>query len=167
MSWRGWLVLGIVVVAVGIATVPVRRLEVVEGRTGRLLFATKIQPGEGFEIRYVHSVEHFPVTGRFRVEPDDRLRVMETRFARFGAGLPDLMPGVEYERASGEFRQRNPGVILDDLALRVHGFTRHELEHAGRLVRLSSLVPDGGLVHIRVVGGRAWELWRAGDFRWR
>ncbi|MGE5850194.1 MAG: hypothetical protein ACM362_08720, partial [Candidatus Methylomirabilota bacterium] len=80
MSWRGWLALAVVGLTVGMAMVPVRRLEVVEGRTGRLLFATRIQPGEGFEIRYIHSVEHFPVSGRFRVEPDDRLRVMETRF---------------------------------------------------------------------------------------
>ncbi|HSD51383.1 MAG TPA: DUF1850 domain-containing protein [Candidatus Methylomirabilis sp.] len=166
MSCRGWLALGIVAVAVGIAVVPVRRLEVVEGRTGRLLYSTKIQPGEGFEIRYVHSVEHFPVIGRFRVEPDDRLRVMETRFARFGAGLPDLMPDVQYERSSGEFRQQDPGVILDALALRVHGFTQHELEQGGRLVRLSSLVPDGGLVHIRVAERRAWELSGVGDFQW-
>jgi hypothetical protein len=147
--------------------VPVRRLEVVEGRTGRLLFAARIQPGEGFEIRYIHSVEHFPVTGRFRVEPDDRLRVTETRFARFGAGLPDLMAGVEYERTSGEFRQRDPGVILDELALRVHSFTQHELQQGGRLVRLSSLVPDGGLIRIRVVERRAWELSGAGSFPWR
>lgn len=166
MSWRGWLALAVVGLTVGMAMVPVRRLEVVEGRTGRLLFATRIQPGEGFEIRYIHSVEHFPVSGRFRVEPDDRLRVMETRFARFGAGLPDLMPGVEYERASGEFRQRDPGVILDELALRVHGFTQHELAHAKGRVRLSSLVPDGGLIRIRVAERRAWELWRAADLLW-
>jgi hypothetical protein len=56
---------------------------------------------------------------------------------------------------------------LDELALRVHSFTQHELQQGGRLVRLSSLVPDGGLIRIRVVERRAWELGGTGDLRWR
>lgn len=153
--WLLCLVLG-----VGVALLPVQRLEVVEGRTGRLLYGSWVRTGESFELRYVHSVERFPVTGRFRVEADHRLRVVETRFARFGAGLPDLLPGVEYEAAAGEFRQRDPGVVLDELALRVHSFTRHELRHAGHRVALSTLVPEGALVRIRAVERLLGEVWR-------
>lgn len=160
MTGRGWLALvALAGVAAG-STVPVRRLEVTEGGTDRPVYGRGIRVGETFELRYVHSVEHFPVTGRFRVEPDGRLRVTETRFARFGAGLPDLGLDVKYDRGSGEFRQKDPGVVLDELALRVHSFTRHELRHAGLVVPLSARVPEGALVRIRAVKRPAWEVWR-------
>jgi hypothetical protein len=76
--------------AVGICLLfhPARSLDVSSRRTGEVLWRVPVATGEVFTFAYIHSIELTPVEGRFAVEADGWLRLVETRFPSYGAGLP-------------------------------------------------------------------------------
>ncbi|MGH7320137.1 MAG: DUF1850 domain-containing protein [Candidatus Rokuibacteriota bacterium] len=125
---------------------------VVEGApSARVIHREPVRPGARFVLSYVHSSEHVPVRGTFRIEPDRSLTVVATAFAGFGPGLPALQPGDAWETHEGMFVQRDPGARLPELRLRVVPLTRHRLETpGGRHLDLSALMGAGGPVRIHV-----------------
>ena len=137
----------------GCAGVVPRSLElVVEDVThGRVLLREPVRPGDTFVLSYVHSSEHVPVRGVFRIEADHSFTVIETAFGGFGPGLPALKPGDDWEVREGMIVAREPGVRLPDLTVRVLPITRHRLSTpGGRSLDLTATVVEGGAVEIRV-----------------
>ncbi len=120
-------------------------------RGHRVLHRERVRPGDRFALRYVHSSEHVPVRGTFRIEPDRTLTVAETAFAGFGPGLPELTARDAWRVEDGMFVVREPGTRLPALSVRVAPITAHRLETpAGRALDLSALMGGGGLVEVRV-----------------
>ncbi len=140
-------------------------LVVEDAARSRVIHQEPVIPGARFVLSYVHSSEHVPVRGTFLVEADRSLTVAATAFAGFGPGLPALRPGDVWETREGLFVQRDPGVQLPELRVRVVPLTSHRLETpAGRHLDLSALMGAGGAVRIYVrpatLSERVWE--RAG-----
>ncbi|RPJ73152.1 MAG: DUF1850 domain-containing protein [Desulfobacteraceae bacterium] len=81
------LILGISAL-VGLMLLPVRTLEVTSKHRGAVVWRARAAPGDVVTFSYIHSIENIPVEGRFAIEADGMLRVVETRFASYGAGLP-------------------------------------------------------------------------------
>jgi len=63
-------------------------LELVDGRSGRVVFCARVQPGEEFVLSFVHSVNKRPVYDTLRAEAD-HLVIVRSRFDSFGAGMPE------------------------------------------------------------------------------
>lgn len=87
---RRALIAGAVLAAVACAALllPVDVIEVSGRRAGQVLWRAPVAAGDLITFDYIHSIELTPVQGRFAVEPDGCLRLVETRFASYGAGLP-------------------------------------------------------------------------------
>jgi hypothetical protein len=118
---------------------------------GRTVHREAVAPGAHFTLAYVHSSEHVPVRGTFRVETDGTLALTETAFAGFGPGLPSLGPGDAWRVEDGMFVLRPRGESLPELTVRVDALTRHHLiAPSGRALDLSALMRSGGAVRIRI-----------------
>jgi len=63
-------------------------LEIRNRENGEALFYERVTPGGFFTYGYIHSVEKIPVEGIFVIEEDGFLKLVETRFSSYGAGLP-------------------------------------------------------------------------------
>ena len=55
--------------------------------TRQVLFRFPLRYGADFTIRYIHSVDHFPVYEVFRVSREKGIVLRETYFPMFGAGM--------------------------------------------------------------------------------
>ena len=86
-----------------------RTLELSSRSRNEVLWRARAAAGDVFTFVYIHSIEKIPVEGRFAVQADGMLRVVETRFASFGAGLPQAAkrsPDGKWLVAPGEERLR-------------------------------------------------------------
>jgi hypothetical protein len=82
----GWTLAGTAVAS--LLLFPVQTLEVRSRRMDKVIFREMTAPGDVFTFSYIHSIEKIPVEGVFAVEEGGALRVVETRFPSYGAGLP-------------------------------------------------------------------------------
>lgn len=73
---------------VGLMLIPVRTLEVTSKHRGAVVWRAPATPGDMITFAYIHSIEKIPVEGRFAIEADGMLRIVDTRFTSYGAGLP-------------------------------------------------------------------------------
>jgi len=126
-------------------------LVVEDVRGGGVLAREPVRPGDVLLLAYVHSSEHVPVRGTFRIEPDGGLSVTETAFAGFGPGLPELGAGDAWRIEGGMIVHEPVGARLAELRVRVAPVTRHRLRlPSGRELDLSALLGTGGPVRVRV-----------------
>ena len=151
MRPRVWLA-GVMLPVWLLAAVSAPTLEVVDATRGIVLWQGPAEPGMQFLLRYTHSSERVPVEGVFRLDADLRIVVEETAFASFGPGLPEMPPGTPYVIRDGMIRVAGGGQVLPELSFFVHPFTEHVFEWAEERVALSSRLPAGTLVKIRVRG---------------
>jgi hypothetical protein len=152
-----WLALagGVLLLAGALLFIRVPVLTVADARAGRPLFSTRVGVGERFVLSYRHSVTQDVVSGTFQVEADGTLSVKETVFRSPGPGLPELLPGEEYEISGGMIRHRAAGTRLRELSFFVHPFTEHRLEAKATRLDLSRDLPPGSLVRVRLERVRA------------
>lgn len=129
-----------------------RRLALtIETADGRPLDGELVGVGDTFVVAYVHSSEQVPVRGVFAVERDGRLRVVETAFAGFGPGLPELREGDTWRLEDGMIVHRPDGAPLSELTVHVLPITRHRLTlPSGRELDLSAIMGTGGAVRVSV-----------------
>lgn len=125
---------------------------IAEGRgTDRVLYRVPVTAGATFVLSYVHSSEHVPVRGTFRVDGHGRFTVVETAFAGFGPGLPQLGQGDDWRLEDGMIVHRPRESVVRELIVRVLPSTRHRfLGPDGRTIDLSATLPPGTAVRIAV-----------------
>jgi hypothetical protein len=117
----------------------------------QVLHGEPVTAGARFTLEYVHSSERVPVTGTFLVEPDGRLTVVETAFAGFGPGLPELGPGDDWRIERGMIVHRPVGVSLEALRLRVAPTAAQRLRTpAGAVLDVARVARAGALLLIAV-----------------
>jgi hypothetical protein len=116
----------------------------------RLLHRERVSSGAVFTLDYVHSSARVPVRGAFRIEGNGGLTVVETAFAGFGPGLPELAPGDDWRIADGMIVHRPRREALSELRVRVTPMARQRLiAPSGHVLDLSALAP-GAPILIRV-----------------
>jgi hypothetical protein len=120
-------------------------------RAARILHRERVRPGALFTLDYIHSSERVPVRGTFRIEHEGALTVVETAFAGFGPGLPQIKPGDDWRVEGGMIVHRPPGEPLNELRVRVTPVARQRLTTpAGRTLDLAALTPPGTPVLVSV-----------------
>lgn len=127
--------------------IPVSVLEVKEGKSGEILFHKRAVEGDAFLFSYTHSVEKTPVEGTFLVEKGGGLRIVETRFASYGAGLPNE-PGKTLQK-NGWFIAEGGG-RLDKLTFLFSPVNRPALKFKGREIALGNEKGEGGRIEIAI-----------------
>jgi hypothetical protein len=125
-------------------------LEIVGAGSGRVVFCSRVKPGEEFVLSFVHSVNRRPVYDTLRTEAD-RLVIVKSRFDSFGAGMP------ESSTSEGTLTVARDGWLewvvnrpVTDVTVRVGRAADHTLHLKDREIRLSELSEPGSALTIRV-----------------
>lgn len=112
--------------------------------------------GEGFRLRYIHSVERMPVEALFRVDEDGGLRLVETRFSSHGPGLP----------ARGLFREKDAGPFVSPEGARMASFRFYvsavneaEVALRGRRLPLCRFFAEGEIAEVAAARRPRLLLW--------
>jgi hypothetical protein len=126
---------------------PVQVLEVSGRRGGQVLWRAVVSTGDVFTFDYIHSVEKTPVEGRFAVEPDGWLRLVETRFPSHGSGLPESADGRSED---GRWMIAAGGQRMPELGFFISPVNRAGLQVGGSRVDLSQRVAAGDVAVIAV-----------------
>ena len=142
----------------GLLFLPVQTLEVRSRRTDRVIFREKTAPGDLFAFAYIHSIENIPVEGVFAVEADGALRLVETRYPSYGAGLPFQATGKSED---GKWMVAPGGQRLPEFSFYISPINRASLRMGARTFDLMNLV-DPGDVLVVAVGRRPYILMRLG-----
>jgi hypothetical protein len=133
-------------------------IEVSDGRTGRISFCDRVQPGEEFVISFVHSVNRRPVYDTLRAE-GGHLVIVKSRFDAFGAGMPEASTseGTLAVAADGwlEWTVNRP---VPELTVRVGRVADHILHLKSREIRLADLSEPGTALTFRVHKARWLDL---------
>lgn len=120
-------------------------------RERRILHRERAGPGAVFTLDYIHSSERVPVQGTFRIERDGVLTVVETAFAGFGPGLPQLGPGDDWRLENGMIVHRPQGEPLAGLRVRVTPVACQRLTTpSGRVLDLAALTTPGTPILVSV-----------------
>lgn len=132
-----------------LACLPVSVLELRDTDQGRRLFMTRVSEGDAFELRYIHSVEHVPVRGIFRIEDRGQIAVAESIFSSYGAGLPFDTAREDIIFQEDQMRIIHREAVIDRLRIFVSPSTNQQFIYSGAEVDLSQ-VEEGHIVELKV-----------------
>ncbi|TVR90965.1 MAG: DUF1850 domain-containing protein [Spirochaetaceae bacterium] len=126
------------------------QLEVLYGRDNAYYYSIDVEPGDTFELHYVHSVSKSPVFGGFQITPDAYIQPLYTVYRAHGPGLP--WPSDEHTRREDGALQITHEAELprEELRVWVSPLTSDRLEIHGDVVELSANSDQPRLVVIRV-----------------
>lgn len=120
-----------------------------EGDKSPIIFATN--SGEGWEIRFTHSVEKTPVDEYFTVNGVNDLTMTHTRFESFGWGFP-------YSPADGKIKETDDGrfeLIMNrpykSVKMRIAVQARPCIIHEGTVYDLCDMYGQGTLIEIKTM----------------
>lgn len=132
----------------GLMFIPVPTLEVASKHQERVLWRSRVAAGDVFTFSYIHSIELIPVEGRFAVEADGWLRVVETRFPSYGAGLPQ----ASARSADGKWMVAPGGERLPRFSFYISPINEARVHFNGRTLNLADLLEPGDVVTLKVAG---------------
>lgn len=129
---------------------PVLNLTVahLENETEKPLLVIPVVAGDKFTIRYIHSVDRLPVYETFIVNDDHNLLLSEVRFIMLGAGMIDWGGELVY---NGEWTiLRNINRPVPSFRLRVSGIGEQTLLLKDKVVKLSNVAPESGILKFEI-----------------
>ncbi|MCR4426287.1 MAG: DUF1850 domain-containing protein [Firmicutes bacterium] len=146
-----WVILFGLALALATGFVPAFPRLVVRTQAGTVLAAQPATPGCEISIRFTHSVARTPVLETLVVE-GNRLKLRETLYQDFGAGLPsELGPGEEMSLEPDGVRITGMSRYFDHVRFHVGGIARHQVILGDRVLDLADLVGPGTQIDITVV----------------
>jgi len=140
----GWALAGTVLAGL---FYPVQTLEVRSRQANNVIFREKATPGDVFTFAYIHSIEKIPIEGVFAVEADGALRVVETRFPSYGAGLPSQVTGKSED---GKWMVAPGGQRLPEFSFYISPINRPSLHMGAKTLDLTNLIDSGDIVVVAV-----------------
>lgn len=126
---------------------PVQTIEVRSRRADQVIFREKSAPGDVLTFAYIHSIEKIPVEGDFAVEKDGALRVLETRFPSYAAGLPAPMATRSQD---GQWFVIPGGHRLTQFSFYISEINHSSLRIRGKVLDLNHLIESGDIVTVAV-----------------
>lgn len=100
-------------------------LQLIDYRTDKIIWEEKVETGDNFSIKYLHSVARTPVIEFFEIK-DGKILLTGTEYQSYGAGLPTSAVNGEYIVEDDKFIIKNINQFLPDIMLRVSDYAEHE-----------------------------------------
>ncbi len=121
------------------------------GSANKIFWLRTVEPGDFFQLKYLHSIALSDVWEIFQIDPEHRIVLTETRFQGQGAGLPyRLAPGERLSREGRWFRISGMKRVVPSISWRVQKEWRDRFRFQEEPeIDFSSLVGDG-LILVRV-----------------
>lgn len=111
------------------------------------IFTEKIQPGDEFIIKWMHSVELQPWEEIFRIDNNYSIILDRTRFKQFGAGVPDYA-GNKTEIKDGYIIFSGINKEMDTLPYGISDFAKHRFVFNDQEIKLYEVIEDGESINI-------------------
>jgi hypothetical protein len=125
-------------------------LEIVDGRTGGVVWCSRVRPGEEVVLSFTHSVNRRPVYDTLRVEAD-HLVIVKSRFDAFGAGMPEASTEEGTLSVTDEsWLEWTVNRPVPEVTVRVGRVADHTLHLNDREIHLSALAEPGSALTLRV-----------------
>ena len=131
-------------------------LVVSEVESGRIVHAERIEPGDVFTVRWIHSVELEPWEEQFEIGNDMKIYLDQTRFKAFGAGVPDSA-GTSTEVKDGYVSFSGIHKEMPTLVYGVSPVAKHEFSVNGKTFRLFELLPPDTAVSFSIARLSLWK----------
>lgn len=145
----------------GFAAWPSQLAFTVTKESGRLAYAVPVQPGDGFAIRFIHSVHRTPVEEHFRISSQGELVLERVVFESYGVGNPSgTEPGERFFLRDGK-------LVIEGMDRRWHAIVQrigqkvanHELLMNGQDTPFTAWSEPGSKVLLEVKRVSRWSLW--------
>lgn len=112
-----------------------------------ILLIFKVEEGDEFIVKWIHSVELTPWEEIFRIDSKNNIILDRTRFQQFGAGVPDFA-GKTVEIKDGYITYGEINQKIPLLPYGISNFAKHTLVFNKVEYPLYELVPDGDRINI-------------------
>ena len=112
-----------------------------------ILLTFKVEEGNEFIVKWIHSVELTPWEEIFRIDSNNNIILDRTRFQQFGAGVPDFA-GKTVEIKDGYITYGEINQKIPLLPYGISNFAKHTLVFNDVEYPLYELVPDGDRINI-------------------
>ncbi len=123
----------------------------IERTNGQELLSIPIEPGEGFTIRYIHSVDISPVYEVFYADEKKGIIIKETYFKMFGAGMGHWPDRGRIVEENGWIFIKDMNIAIGEFYLRIGApSVDHTILIKGQEIHLSRLIPGKRIrIHIQ------------------
>jgi len=138
------LLLIAIIIIIILFFIPVYTLDLRPFSDGEIIFKQKVQPGDKFTLKYIHSVALTPVWEIFIIDKDYQIILIETDFLDHGAGLPYSAFDQEiFVEEEGRFKIKNMHrVIPTPIYYRIGAVSENIFNFKNKKIDLSSSVGD-------------------------
>lgn len=109
-----------------------------------------IIPERKFVLSYIHSVQHTPAFEYMKINDDNTIELVETRFYSLGIGLPSSDENGAFENEDGEFVLKF-NRIYEEINLRISPIPEHSIEINGVDYSLLDFADPEDRVNLKVV----------------
>jgi hypothetical protein len=117
----------------------------------RVFFSRKINPGDRFTFKYIHSVQKTPVYEVFTIDEKGRVVLVETRVMSLGHGLPAPRRDEEYAIEEDFLVIRNLNRNVGRLLIRVNFVRLMEIDFGRKAFDLRQCGRAGDLIEVSAV----------------
>ncbi|HKL11692.1 MAG TPA: DUF1850 domain-containing protein [Clostridia bacterium] len=131
-------------------------LVVAEVESNRIVHTERINPGDVFTVKWIHSVELEPWEEQFEVGKDMEIYLEETRFKAFGAGVPDSA-GSSTEVKDGYVVFSGIHKKMPNLVYGVSPIAKHTLVIKDKVLSLYELLPPDTAVSFNIKSISLWK----------
>ena len=149
MGRRILFVSGVVSLGAFLIFYPLEMLTLTKGE--EVLFCAKVNPGDTFQLAFLHSIALSEVRDFFLIDAEYRMVLTETRFQGQGTGLPyNLAQGEQLHREGDWFRITGMHRVLPSIYWRVQAQWHNRFRFGNDSESdLSARIGDA-LIHIQV-----------------
>jgi hypothetical protein len=121
-------------------------LKIIDYKENNIIWEAKVDEGDEFTIKYLHSVAKTPVLEIFEII-NGEIVLISTEYQSYGAGLPFLNEH-QYTLEDNKFIIREINKELPEILLRVSDYALHEFIFKNKVYKLYKLVKDETLLEI-------------------
>lgn len=113
----------------------------------KTIWQKKIETGDSFSIKYIHSVAKTPVIEFFEIK-DGKILLTGTEYESYGAGLPTSTEG-DYILKNDKFLIKNINQFLPEILLRVSDYAEHKFIYKNNSMKLFEMVKTETLLQFK------------------
>jgi len=125
-------------------------IELLDTNTGAVVHAVPVFPGDGFTLKYIHSVEKTPVFERYVINASGDIYLQETIIKSSGYGLPETQSTGNFRFENGWLRITDFNLKISPLVFRVSYLNDMLLIFDEHIVNLPDIAPHGNRIEVRI-----------------
>lgn len=147
-SFKFFLLIILLIIIFSLFVFKINTLQIIDYRNEKVIWEEKINNGDSFKIKYLHSVAKTPVIEFFEIK-DGKILLTGTEYQSYGAGLPTSTVEGDYIIKDNKFIIENIDQFLPEIMLRVSDYAEHQFTFGEQNYKLFEAVNTETLLQIK------------------